>query len=156
MACYSLDTYEGRSRLYLSETSTSTALRLLPFDTPIVITDFGAIGPAPDQWCTIADLPPLRSAGAFAAFLDDHNSLEPVDVTVRIGADIVLSTHDDGEATFTVPSDLDAFQLLSRSVSPRDLPLLTHSLLSHRGQYVVLGGRGVRTFPTFDEYLRGA
>ncbi len=156
MKCYSLDTREGRTRLYLSETSTSAALRLLPSEAPIVITHFGAIRPAPDQWCTVADLPPLHTTGAFAAFLDDQESLEPVDVTVRIGSDVVLSTHDDGEATFTVISDLHALQLLGRSVSPQGLPLLTNALLSHRGHYVVLGEHGVSTFPTFDDFLRGA
>jgi len=155
MKCCSLDTCEGRARLYLSETSTSAALRLLPSEVPIEITDFVAIGPTPDQWRFLADLPPLPTAGALADFLDGHESIEPIDVTVRIGADVELSTHDDGEATFLVPSHQAALQLLGRAVSPQELPVLTIALQSHPGSYVLLREGRLRIFPTFDDYLRG-
>ena len=155
MQCYSLDTCEGRARLYLSETSTSAALRLLSSEEPLVVIEFGAVRQPSGQWCSVADLPPLSTAGALATFLEAHESLAPVDVTVRIGAEIELSTHDDGEATLTVSSDLHALQLLGRAVSHQDLPLLTAALQSHRGQYVVLGDDGVRVFSTFEDYLHG-
>ena len=155
MKCCSLDTCEGRARLYLDETSTSTALRLLPAEAPIAITAFIAIGPTPDQWRFLADLPPLSTAGALADFLDGNESFAPVDVTVHIGADVELSTHDDGEATFIVPTHQNALQLLARAVSPQDLPVLTIALQSHPGSYILLREGRPRIFPTFDDYLHG-
>lgn len=152
--CFLLDVHEGKTRLYMSQISTTQALDFFDPNEPIQIIEFGASVQGGNAWLTAKDLPRLDSIGALRAYLIANEHLDLVDLSVRMGAHAELSTHDDGEAHFVFPNDEAAFQVVRRVLTSAQATTVIEALVANRGQYVVIRKAGVCIFQTFEQYLR--
>jgi hypothetical protein len=140
--------------LYIGEISTSDGLA--PFDpqTTITILEFGATGFEHLGWATERDIPPLRTAGEARAFLE-RDALGLITFSARLGDDISISSHDDGECHIRFRQRKTLLAVLQQLVPPAHAGRILHALFSNPGRYLVWDGDGaVTTFATFEAYLR--
>jgi hypothetical protein len=139
--------------IYLGEVSTSYGLALFDPNTPLEVVYFGATGYGQLGWATEKDLPQLSTVGAAREFLDDHEGLGLIDFEARLGEDVWLASHDDGECHLCFGERAALMAALQRVVPPTDGGRVIHALLTNPGHYVTWDAGTVRTFPTFEAYL---
>ena len=78
-----------------------------------------------------------------------------VDFTATIGL-IKLSTHDDGEATFTAGSSQQALELLPRLIGEQAAACVIPYLQANLDCYISVRNSQPTVHTTFEEYLVGA
>ena len=146
---------EGFS-LYLGEVSTSYGLALFEASTPLTVVSFGATGYGRLGWATEKDIPHLSTVAAARAFLDEHERLGLIDFEARLGDDVSLASHDDGECHLRFRKRPALMAILGRVVPPMNGGRVIHALVTSPGTYVTCDSAGaVVTHATFDAYLAG-
>lgn len=151
--CYLLKASANSVTLYLGEVSTADCLGSLDRMDPITINDFGAndIG---GGWISKSDLPAIGSVGELIQFLRDGHHIELIDFEASVG-EFTISTHDDGEAQLTFPSEEQALNFLRHTLGPEKADRVIAYLLANRNRYVADHGDNFRSFETFEAYLAG-
>lgn len=151
---YSYDEGADGFGLYLGEISTADGLALFQPSTSITILEFGATGYERVGWATVQDLPPLRTAGEARAFLDAHEALGLIDFEARLGDDVTISSHDDGECHLRFRDRKALIEVLQQLVPEAHAGRVMHAVLTSQGRYVVCDPQGtITTFATFEAYL---
>ncbi len=146
---------EDGAELYLGDFTTAQGLALIPEQTPIEVTAFGATLMRDHSWATAEHLPPLETAGELAAFLNEDDDIGLVDFEARLLGIGTMSSHDDGECTYKLESAKLVASIVQGAADPRFYGKLLQVLRSHPGQYVSCGDEGeIDRFATFDDYLR--
>jgi len=149
-SCYSLQpTQEGRFVRYLGEVSTAQCLAAFASTERVDLSVFGARSGA--EWLTADEMPKTESAGWWISRLEDH-SLCVVDFTAAI-AGVVLSTHDDGEAAFSVDTMALAWRLLVQLVGAPSAEALAPVLGANLGSYVSPVNGSFTVYRSFEAYL---
>ncbi len=151
---FNLELLDEQTRLYVAEITTCDALKLFPISEPVIITEFGAHNDSDSGWVSKNDLPKdLCAVGAIIEFLTANQNISLVDFSGTVGEGNSLSTHDDGEATFTFLNNAKALEFL-RNFTKDDLNSeLLQAVLENVGKYVLYEDAKVKLFSTFQEYL---
>jgi hypothetical protein len=133
--------------LYLGEVSTSYGLALFDASKPLAVVRFGATGYGRLGWATEKHLPPLPTAGAARAFLDEHEGIGLIEFEARLGDDVWLASHNDGECHLRFRERPALMAVLQRVVPPVEGGRVINALLANPGHYVRWDAGTVRTFP---------
>lgn len=124
-------------------------LGLFAADTPVQIMSLVA-----DQRLEASPVDAEPDVASVIEFLNKHCVTALIDFSCRIGGDIELTTHDDGECHFRVPSIADCRRLVLATVPPDRGSLLWNSLEAHPGCYITIDEPGQLTrYTSFDDYL---
>lgn len=152
--CFSLDKIDNEARLYMSEIiRTAEALKAFPSSETIQVTEFGAKPHKVSGWVSGKDLPLLKTVGDLISYLEANDNLELIDFSGKIGADIVLSTHDDGEVSFTVANEEVALKILQQFVDPKLLNPVVAAVVGNPGKYISIPKGQVKIFDTFEDWI---
>ena len=114
------------------------------------VHEIGAIA-SDGGWITATAIPALPSVKACLDFFASRPDLELVDFAAAVG-DVLLSTHDDGEARLECRSFSDAVVLLRGILGDRAGEVVPY-VCAHPGKYIALRGAELLAFDTFDDYL---
>jgi hypothetical protein len=151
-SCYSLqERPDGTSGLYLGEVTTSECLSAFLPSEIVALSEF--VAKAGDTWLFQESVPAEATVESWMDRLRD-DSLELIDFTARIGR-IEISTHDDGEVSFILPSQRDALELLTQLVGSRVALSVVPFLQANVGCYISARHGRLTSYPSFDEYLVG-
>jgi hypothetical protein len=139
-------------QLYVGPLTTAEGLALLDPTSAVTIREFGATSYQHHGFATEKDLPALPTVGELRSFLEADVGL--ITFSAAIEGGIALSSHDDGECHFEVPSRATLMALMQKVVPPACSGLVINALLTHPGLYVACGEDGaILKFPTFDAYV---
>ncbi len=136
--CFNLGKKDHQFQLYMMGLSTLGALGMFAPSTPLTVTEFEAdkTKRGYNGWISAKDLPSLVTAGLMFDYLNTNNKIDIIDFTATINQDTVLSTHDDNEACFLVPSDERAIGILEALVDKELLATVLPTILSNPGKYI--------------------
>jgi len=147
----------GVFSFYVGELSTLEGLALFEPDEPVQILEFytGGSSAGIESAIGMGRFPnAITSVRMATSYFRSNPSVDLVDFAARIGENVKLSTHDDGECSFVFDNMDAATELMKRCPGLKDRPDLVQFLFENAGRYVSVTPQGeTATFPDFDSYV---
>lgn len=143
----------GAHRLYAAPLTTADALACFDASTSARIIELGATGWKTLGWATEADLPALEDVGAMRALLEQPR-LGLIICAIDIDGFGRLSSHDDGECTFSGATRGAILSLVAQLAPPALAGRLAGHLAAHPEAYLALEPDGaIARYASFDAWL---